>query len=169
MKRGAWCLVVVLVLGQWGWAQEEEPKAQEPPPSQQRPTLGPQPAPSLYGPHTSTTTDARKLARVRTIFIERMDNSLNEKLADGLTKQTRFRVVTSRNEADAVMRGTCAEFRRLKSVHSEVYLTDRNGASVWQDSVRRPFNPPTLDKAVNETVLVILEHLADSVREAERR
>jgi hypothetical protein len=169
MKRGAWCLVIVLVLGLLGWAQEGQQKTQEPPPPPQRPTLGPAPAPSLYGPRTSTTTDARKLVRIRTIFVERIDNSLSEKLADGLTKLTRFRVVTNRKEGDAVMRGTCADFRRLKSVHSEVYITDRNGASVWQDSVRRPFNPPTLDKAVNETVLVILEHLAGSIREADRK
>lgn len=61
--------------------------------AQQKPTLGPQPSretPSLYGPRTSNTTDARKLTRVRTIFVERMDNALGERLAEGLSKMGRF-------------------------------------------------------------------------------
>ncbi len=61
----------------------------EPPPQQgqeRKPTLGPAPEPSLSGPRTSATMDARKLMRVRTIYVERIDNSLSEKLADGLAK-----------------------------------------------------------------------------------
>jgi hypothetical protein len=168
VKRGGWWWALLLVFGSLGIAHEAPQTRQQQQP-EQRPTLGPAPAPSLRGPRTSTTTDARKLVQIRTIFIERIDNLLSEKLADGLSRTTRFRVVTNRNEADAVLRGTCSEFRRLKSVHSEVYVTDRSGAAVWQDSVRRPFNPPTLEKALNETALVILEHLADSVREADRK
>jgi len=166
MKGGGWCLAVLLMAGLSGWAQDAREQTQQPP---QRPTLGPQPAPSLYGPRTSTTTDARKLLRIRAIFIERIDNALSEKLADGLTKMGRFRAAATRNEADAVMRGTCSEFRRLKAVRSEVYITDRNGASIWQDSVRRPFNPPSLNQAVDETVLLVLDHLGQSIREAERK
>jgi hypothetical protein len=168
MRRGVGCFVLVVVWGLWGSAQEGQQKPQELA-QQQRPTLGPAPAPSLYGPRTSTTTDARKLARIRTLYVERIDNLLSEKLVDGLGRMTRFRVVASRREADAIVHGSCADFRRLKSVHSEVYITDPNGASVWQDSVRRPFNPPPLDRAVNETALLILEHLSDSVREADRK
>ena len=144
----------------------------EPPPQQgqeRKPTLGPAPEPSLSGPRTSATMDARKLMRVRTIYVERIDNSLSEKLADGLAKMGRFRVVTSRNEADAVMRGTCFDSRRLKSLHSEVYLADRNGQAIWQDIVRRSFNPPPIQKAVDSTALEILQHLGESVKEAERK
>src|SRR2546422_6480505 len=44
----------------------------EPPPQQgqeRKPTLGPAPEPSLSGPRTSATMDARKLMRVRTIYV----------------------------------------------------------------------------------------------------
>lgn len=78
--------------------------------------------------------------------------------------------MTSRNEADAVLRGSCADLRRLKTVRSEVYLNERSsGESIWQDSVRRPFNPPTLDRAVTETALLIVEHLSESLQAAGRR
>lgn len=161
MKGRDLCLALLLVPCVATCAQET--------PSQ-KPTLGPAPAPSLAGPRSSTTTDARKLVRIRTIFVERIDNLLSEKLMDGLSKTGRFRVVATRNEADAVLRGTCFDSRRLKSVHSEVYLTDQgSGASIWQDSVRQPFNPPPLEKAVNDSALLILTHLSDSVKEAQRR
>jgi len=108
--------------------------------------------------------------RVHKIYVERMDNSLSEKLVEALGKLSRFRVAASLNEADAVLRGTCFDSRRLKTVRSEVYLNERlSGASIWQDSVRRPYNPPPLDKAVNEIVTLILTHLTESVAEAERR
>ncbi len=167
--------VVILLVGcSAGWAQDdkgqEKPQEKKQEKQQERPTLGPPPAPSLYGPRTSTTTDSRKLARLRAIFVERMDNRLSEKLADGLSKIGRFRVVANRNEADAVLRGTCFDSHRLKSLHSEVFLTDRtSGGSIWQDIVRQPFNPPPLEKAVNDTALLILQHLADSVEEAQRK
>src|SRR2546422_459710 len=73
-------------------------QSSEPPPQQgqeRKPTLGPAPEPSLSGPRTSATMDARKLMRVRTIYVERIDNSLSEKLADGLAKMGRFRVVAT--------------------------------------------------------------------------
>lgn len=169
MRASILFLSVMLMAGQ----AQDEPHEHAPPAEQaprQKPTLGPQPAPSLHGPRTSNTTDARKLIRVRRIYVERMDNKLSEKLLDGLAKLGRFHVVASREEADAVMRGTCFDSRRLKSVHSEVYLNDRiSGASIWQDSVRRPFNPPPLDAAVAETATLILQHLSASVVEAGRR
>ena len=153
MRVKSLCLSMLLTAGLATWAQ-------------QRPTLGPQ-TPSLHGPRTSTTTDARKLARVQAIFVERMDNKFSEKLAEGLSKMGRFRVVASRKEADAVLRGTCFDSRRLKNVHSEVYLNDQSGgASIWQDSVRRPFNPPPLEAVVSETAQLILGHLKESVQEA---
>ena len=147
--------------------QQERQQEQQP---QKKPTLGPPPAPSLGGPRSATTTDGRKLLRVRAIFVERMDNSLSDRLTEGLTKTGRFRVVADRKDADAVLRGTCFDSRRLKSVHSEVYLADRgSGASIWSDSVRRPFNPPPLEQAVNDSALDILAHLSESIKDAQRR
>ncbi|MFB3923855.1 MAG: hypothetical protein ACE145_19195 [Terriglobia bacterium] len=172
----------ILILAATVWAQQDQPRGEEKRPAdqqqgqsqqqqapQRRPTLGPAPAPSLYGPRTSNTTDARKLLRVRNIFVERIDNSLGEKLMEGLAKTRRFHIVADRKEADAVIRGTCFDQRRLKIVRSEVYLNDTSGASIWQDSVRRPFNPPTLDAAVGETATLILSHLTESVSDAEHK
>ncbi len=154
--------------------EQQEPRGQQKQEQQQqqqtqKPTLGPATEPSLYGPRTSTTNDPRKLLRVRTIYVERIDNMLSEKLTDGLSKMGRFRIVASRSEADAVLRGTCFDSRRLKSVHSEVYLTDRGGASIWQDSVRHPYNPPSLQKVVDNTAMEVLQHLGESLREADRK
>ncbi len=166
MCRALGCLAAILVFAGLGWSQEGE---QSPPPQeQQRPTLNPQPGPSLGGgPRTATTNDARKLLRIRTLYVERMDNSLNERLLEDLTKMGRFRIVTSAKAADAVMRGTCLESRRLKRVHSEVFIADRNGASVWQDDLYRPYNPPTLQKAVEDTAVLVVQHLTQSIRTAE--
>lgn len=171
-----------LILSVTLWAQDERPRSeQEPAPDQQqdqsrqqqqpqkRPTLGPAPAPTLYGPKTSSTIDARRLLRVRKIFVERIDNSLGEKIMEGLAKSRRFHIVADRKEADAVMRGTCFDQRRLKVVRAEVYLNDLSGASIWQDSVRRPINPPTLEAAVGETATLILTHLTESVSDAEHK
>lgn len=179
MKVRHLSLAIVLVSGLAAGSQQEQPPPEQPPEQQpeqrkqqeqpRRPTLGPAPAPSLYGPPTANTTDPRKLLRVRKIFIERMDNALNEKLIEGLAKARRFVVVAARNEADAVMRGTCVSLRRMKTVHSEVYLNDMSGASIWQDNVRRPYNPPPLEAAVSETATVVLAHLSDSIMQAEHR
>lgn len=161
MKSAYLALAILLVSGSAAWAQEKP---------QERPTLGPAPAPSLSGPHSSTTNDPRKLLRIRTLFVERIDNSLSEKLVEGLAKMARFRIVGTRNQADAVLRGTCFDSHRLKIVHSEVFLSDRTGgSSIWQDNVRRPFNPPPLEKAVNDTASDILAHLGESIREAESK
>ncbi len=108
--------------------------------------------------------------RIRNVYVEHIDNLLGEKLSDGLSKTGRFRVVANRNAADAVLRGTCNDMRRLRAVHSEVYLNDRgSGASIWQDIVRHPYNPPPLAKAVDDTAMEILTHLEDSVKEADRK
>lgn len=176
------CLAASMLMGVAAWAQKEQPPPREehPPDQQQdqsqqqqqpqkRPTLGPAPAPSLYGPKTSNTIDARRLLRVRKIFVERIDNLLGERIMEGLAKTSRFHIVADRKEADAVMRGTCFDQRRLKVVRSEVYLNDPTGASIWQDSVRRPFNPPKLEAAVGESATLILTHLTESVNEAEHK
>jgi len=140
----------------------------------QRPTLGPQPGPkerpSLHGARTWFTTSPGKLTRVRTLFVQRIENQLSQKLIEGIGKMGRFRVVERLDDADAVVRGTCFESRRLKLVHTEVYISDRNsGAAIWQDSFRLPYNPPPLAEVVNETALAIIVHLSEGVREAERR
>jgi hypothetical protein len=107
--------------------------------------------------------------RIRTLYIERIDNSLNDKLVEALGKSGRFRLVTKAKDADATLRGSCLESRRLKHVHSEVFISDRNGAAVWQDTIYRPFNPPTLDQAVSDTATLVAAHLEQTVRAAEQR
>ena len=148
-------------------SKEEVPPAQDKPAPTQRPTLGPATAPSLYGLKTSSISDAHRLVHVHKIYIERMDNALDEKLTERLATFQRFQLVGDRKEADAVMRGTCFDSRRLKFLRSEVYLNDRGGAPIWQDSLRRPFNPPALATAVSDTANLIASHLSESVAEAE--
>jgi hypothetical protein len=178
MKRSGWCLAMCLVAALSVGAQEgqkpDNPPEEPPPPQQpqqgERPTLGPATGPSVGGgPGTATVNDARKLVRIHTLYIERIDNSLSDKLVEELGKSGRFHIVTKPKEADATVRGSCLESRRLKLVHSEVFITDRGGASVWQDSIKRPFSPPPLDRAVSETATLVAAHLEASVREAERK
>jgi hypothetical protein len=121
------------------------------------------------GPDTSTTTDLKRLMRIHTLFIESIDNSLNDKLAAALGKWGRFRLVAKAKDADATLRGSCLESRRLKHVPSEVFISDRSGVSLWQDTIYRPFNPPALDQAVSDTATVVLAHLQQTVRQAESR
>jgi hypothetical protein len=150
--------------------EKEQPRRQEQEPPR-RPTLGPQPAPTLRGggPRSSNTIDPRRLMRIRKIYVERMDHSLSDQLVERIGTSGRFQIVADREEADAVLRGTCLDLRRLRAVRSEVYLSDRvTGAAIWQDNVRRPFNPPVLSKAVQETAVMIVNNLAESVIEAER-
>jgi hypothetical protein len=154
--------------------EEQKPTLGPPPASSQdqknerRPTLGPSSEESLGGPSSALINDPARLARTRKIYIENIDNRLSEKLLDGLGKSGRFRIVAERNQADAILRGTCFDSRRLKSLHSEVYLNDRaTGKSIWQDSVRVPYNPPALAKAVARTADEILKHLAASTVRAQ--
>jgi hypothetical protein len=135
---------------------------------EKRPTLGPQPAPSLEGPVNAVTTDPARLHQVRKIYIEAIDNRLSDKLLDALGKSGRFQIVAECDQADAVIRGTCFDSRRLKTLHSEVFLSDRlTGKSIWQDSIHVPYNPPSLPKAVEATADAIIKHLAVSVMRAE--
>lgn len=175
MECGARHLAVFLLAGVAAWAQAGQ-KTNRPPPQgqeqqqQERPTLGPRSGPGLEpGPNSSTTNDLRKLMRVQTLYIESIDNSLSEKLIEALGKWGRFRLVTKAKEADATLRGSCLESRRLKHVHSEVFISDRNGVSIWQDTIYRPFNPPALDQAVSDTATVVEAHLQQAVREGERQ
>lgn len=170
MKPDRRCAGILLLSFTMTWAQEK-PQEQ---PQQNPPTLGPEPAgeksaPSLYGPRSSTTTDARRLLRIHSVYIETIDNGLNEKLAASLSARGPFRVVGKRNEADGVLRGTCFDSRRLKTVHSEVFLTDLHGTSIWQDVIRQPYNPPPLTQAVIESAHIIVAHISESIREAQRK
>jgi hypothetical protein len=176
MRLSQVVLALMVVLGSTvAWGQEEKPptlgkepeEEQQPQQQQHKPTLGE--APSLGGPHSSSTTDIRKLLRVRTVYIETIDNSLNARLTEALSKTGPFRVVAKRNEADAILRGTCFDSRRLKSLHSEVFLTDPHGGPIWTDIIREPFNPPPLDKAVTDSASMIVTHLGESLREAQRK
>jgi hypothetical protein len=172
-------MAICLLVGTSVWARTgqkaEQPPADEPAPHEQappeqRPTLGPAPAPTLgSGPRTATTNDSRKLTRIHSLYIERIDNALSDRLVEAIGKSGRFRIVTKAKEADGTVRGSCLESRRLKRVHSEVFISDPSGASVWQDTVYRPFNPPTLDQAVSDTATLVAEHLEESVREAGRK
>jgi hypothetical protein len=164
-------LVLLLLPCSPALAQKDQPPEKPPDNApQNRPTLGPPPPPSLNGPRSSTTTDPQKLIRLRKVYVERIDNMLSDKLMEGLAKGGRFRIVADVKAADAILRGTCFDSHRLKSLHSEVFISDRaTGASIWQDSIRRPFNPPTLEKAVDDTAALVLEHLNDSVQEAQHK
>jgi len=163
-------LLFSLAVGAQAGQQAGQAGPQDQPQQQERPTLGPKNGPALVtGPLTSTTTDIKKLLRIHTIYIENIDNALSDKLVETLGKSGRFRLVTKLKEADAVLRGSCLESRHLKRVHTEVFISDRNGGSVWQDSIMRPFNPPALDQAVRETATLVAEHLERTIREADRR
>lgn len=134
--------------------------------SQQRPTLGPS-QPSMRGPGSSQTADRRLLLRMRNIYIQRIDNDLNRRLADDLAHASWVKVVDKPDEADAIVRGTCFGLRRLKRLHAEIYINDRvTGKSIWQDVIRVPYNPPTLSKAVGDAAAEILSHLSQSIRAA---
>ena len=169
----AFCLLAILTAGARG-AQEDNPPPQQSQQGQQeqeeRPTLGPRNGPpGVAGPLTSTVTDIKKLLRIRTLYIENIDNSLSEKLVEAIGKGGRFRIVTKAKAADATLRGSCLESRRLRHVHSEVFISDRSGGSVWQDNIYRPYNPPGLDQAVSDTAALVEAHLEQTIREAERR
>lgn len=160
-------------------AQQDQPQQDQPqqqPPQKAPPTLGPPPqqkpptlgeSPSLAGPHAANTTDARRLLQVHAVFVDQMDNGLDEKLIEVLGNKGLFRIVGNRRDADAVLRGTCFDSTRLKTVHSEVFLTGRSGESIWQDIIRQPYRPPPLSQAVATTAQVVGEDLANSMREAQ--
>jgi hypothetical protein len=164
VKRGWPCGWVLFVATGLLLAQEQRPPTLGPPPDQQPPTLGEPSSPA--GPHAANTTDARKLTRIHTIFIESMDNGLAEKLSDQIGSKGPFHIVTDKHQADALLRGTCFDSARLKTVHSEVFLTAPDGASIWQDIVRQPYKPPPLERAVAATAEVIADDLGASLHEA---
>lgn len=139
--------------------QQEQPPTLGPETGPERPTLGP----SLGGPLTSTTVNAAALRHVRTVYIGMMDNKLNLDLINDFAKAGPFRVVANRNTADAVLQGTCFDSAHLREVHSEVFLTGKNGKSIWQDVIHQPYHPPSLPQAVSETANLIVTHLRQSL------
>lgn len=173
MKRSGWWLGLILIAGSAGPARSAQQSNSPAPPDQQteRPTLRPRNAPldEATVPDNSSTSDPHRLLQIQTIYIESIDNFLSDKLVESFGKLGRFRLVTNPKQADALVRGSCLESRRLKHVHSEVYLSDRNGAAIWQDSIYRPYNPPSLDQAVTETAKLVEAHLAQAIRGAQRQ
>lgn len=178
MKWGVRCLAIFLLAslatGAQGGQNGDQAGGDRPLQEGERPTLGPRTAPGGgplldSGPLTSTVTDIRKLMRIHTLYIESIDNSLSEKLVDVLGKWGRFRLVTKEKDADAILRGSCLESRRLKHVHSEVYISDRNGTSIWQDSINRPYSPPGLAQAITDTATLVQAHLERTVSEGAAR
>lgn len=175
MKQTVGWLMLMLLLVPSLWAQAGQPSAQEGQPSagdqqdEPPPTLGRAPGSDTHGPPTATVNDYQKLLHMQRIFVERMDNSLSEKLVVALGKIGRFKIVASPKEADAVLTGSCLESRRLKHVHTEVFISDRSGKSIWQDNIMRPYNPPTLDQAVSATASMVVEHLGESLHQASTR
>ena len=163
MQRSGWPLAIAFLLVAVAGAQETQKPEGEP---EQKPTLGAQPAPGLRGPRTATVNDLRRLMRIRSLYIERMDNALSEKLILSLGKLGRFKIASTAKEADAKMTGSCLESLRLKRLHTEVFIADRGGGSVWQDNLYRPYNPPSLEQAVNETAQMVAEHLGETYSEA---
>lgn len=137
--------------------------------SQEAPTLGPS-RPSLGEPGSTRTANPRMLLKMRKVYIERIDNNLNEQLEDDLAHVSWLKVVKSEDDADAIVRGTCFDLRRLKRLHAEVYITDRvSGKSIWQDVIRVSYTSPDLTKAVDEAATEIVAHLNESVRTASKR
>ncbi|HUY12258.1 MAG TPA: hypothetical protein VMX16_01340 [Terriglobia bacterium] len=147
--------------------QDQKPTLNKPD-SSQRPSLG-SAAPSLNGPTNATIIDAHQLIMVHRVYIEFMDNHLNLKLDQALAKQGPFQVASSRDEADAILRGTCFDSPHLKDVHSEVFLTTKAGKAIWQDVIRRPYNPPALSQVVAQTANMVVMQLRESVEVARRR
>ena len=136
----------------------------------ERPTLGPRSGPGVEsGPLTATVIDIRRLMRIRTIYIENIDNDLSDRLVEALGKWGHFRLVTKEKEADATLRGTCLESRHLKHLHSEIFISDHTGKSVWQDIIYRPYNPPSLEQAVDDTARLVATHLEATIERAERQ
>lgn len=157
-----------LAFGQSNASEQRPTLGKAPGENQTRPTLGPM-APSLKGPLTATIMDPHKLRLVRTVYVGMMDNSLNTKLIDDLVKHGPFRAIDNRNGADAVLQATCFNSPHLKEVHTEVFLTGRDGKAIWQDIIHEPYNPPPLSKAVAETASLIVTHLRESIEAAGRR
>lgn len=139
---------------------------------QQRPTLGPpEPgAPSLQGPRSVRTDNAKKLLKMRTIYIHRISHSLNEILTRDFSHVVWLKVVNKPSEANAIVRGSCYDLKNLKRLHTEVYINDRiTGASIWQDVIRVPYKPPDLSKAVDEAAAQVLSDLHRSIERAGNR
>lgn len=131
--------------------------------------LGQEGRPSLQG-RVASITDPGRLKNVKSIYVARIENNLHEKLTEALTRWGHFKLVGDQGAADAILQGTCFESRRLKTVHSEVYLRDaRSGNPIWQDNVRRPYNPPTLAKALEDSAGVMVNHLRDDFMRSMRQ
>ena len=137
-------------------------------PAQQAPTLDSS-RPSLETPSNLRTADRRMLVKIRKVYIARIDHNLDEKLADDLAHVSGLKVVKNEDDADAIVRGTCFDLRRLKRLDAEVYISDRiTGKAIWQDVIRVSSDPTDLAKAVDQAASEITAHLNESIRRAAR-
>jgi hypothetical protein len=137
-------------------------------PAQQAPTLGPS-RPSLESPSTLRTGNPRMLVKMHKVYIQWIDHNMSEKLADGLAHVPGLKVVDKEDQADAIVRGTCFDLRRLKRLDAEVYITDRvSRKAIWQDAIHVSFNPPDVAKAVDQAASEITAHLNASIRQASK-
>ncbi len=144
-----------------GWARQQQ--------AEQRPTLR-RGKGSSERHNTSVTMNARALMRVRTIYIEPIENRLGVKIADDLASAGHFKLSLDKRQADAILSGTCLDATHLRLLHSEVFLSSRvTGAAIWQDEIRLPLDPPPLAKALNETASKIARDLLASAGAAENR
>lgn len=179
MKKLSAVLMMAFFAATALWAQQsaQQPQGGSEPQQEQRPTLGPESGPetkrptlgpSTNGPLTSTTMNPAELRRVKKIYVGLMDNKLNIDLIDDFAKAGPVRVVASKNAADAILQGTCFDSPRLREVHSEVFLTDKAGKSIWQDVIHQPYRPPSLAQAVSQTANLIVAHLRHSMLQQDR-
>jgi len=155
MKRLLWGVLICLASAALLQGQEKAP------------TLGPS-EPSLRGPRSAKTINEARLLAIRKIYVERIDNQLSDKIMDQISKSSMLRVVDKPDDADAILRGTCFRSRRLKRLHSEVFLSDRaDGSSIWQDIALIPWNPPSLNEAVDRSASKLVGELLRSMRQTE--
>lgn len=120
----------------------------------------------LVGPHHADINDAQRLLAIHSIFVERMDNGLGDNLRQKIKAAKALSVAPDLHHADAVLRGTCFDSARLKTVHSEVFLSTPKGVAIWQDIVRQPYRPAALRQAVATTADSIAADLIASLNVA---
>lgn len=125
--------------------------------------------PSLTGKSSFLLVSSRKMSRVRRIYIAPMENNLDSRLTEAFARWGRFDIVGSEKEADAIVMGTCFAARRLKMVKSDIFFRARRTREpLWQDSLRLPYNPPTVNKVVSEMAVSLVDHLRTSMQNAKR-
>ncbi|MEE8256590.1 MAG: hypothetical protein V3R60_01765 [Acidobacteriota bacterium] len=160
MQRTVLTLLALLGMSCARAAQEKKPSL----------TTGrPDDRPSLTGKSSYLLASSRKMRSVRRLYIAPMENKLDFKLTEAFVRWGRFEIVGSEKEADAVVKGTCFAARRLKMVKSDIYIRARRTREpLWQDNLRLPYNPPTVEKVVGEMATSMVAHLRASMQNSKR-